>query len=271
MLIRSFFIILLLMPLTLWGQSTDQVLQEVEDDMTLGNDIFTDFNEDLESAQVLEDERFYRYGRFFSVNLGGGFTTFTGNRGQAYDDNPPTFHLSLNYFLDFQKAITLGVEYSKHSMVLDTKVNGYPNNDKIGLVVTDMTRVFVGYKYYIDTTDLGTAITYSNPHFIGRLEYWYQTNKFEDTKNQGTNAIPKQKGGGIGTGIGVGLEFPVELKQSYISVEALFHVVNFFDKYTQDYRRKVKPDGTFDPDSPYGYEDLTGNVMSLIVTYNFTW
>ena len=252
-------------PMALWAQSTDQVLQEVEDDMTLGSDIFTDFNEDLESAQVLEDERFYRYGRFFSVNLGGGFTTFTGNRGQAYDDNNPTFHLSLNYFLDFQKAITLGVEYSKHSMVLDTKVNGYPNNNKIGLVVTDMTRVFVGYKYYIDTTDLGTAITYSNPHFIGRLEYWYQTNKFEDKQANGS-VIPKQKGGGIGTGIGMGLEFPIELKQSYISVEGLFHVVNFFDKYTQDYRQ-IQGDAA----STYGYEDLTGNVLSLIITYNFTW
>ena len=32
------------------AQSTDQVLQEMEDDTTLGGDIFSDFNEDLESA-----------------------------------------------------------------------------------------------------------------------------------------------------------------------------------------------------------------------------
>lgn len=236
-------------------------MNELEDDTSMnGSDIFSDFNEDLESSQVLEDERFYRYGRFFSVNLGGGITTFTGNRGQAYDDNHPTFHLSVNYFLDFQKAVLLGIEYSKHTMVLDTVVNGYPKQGKIGAVVTDMTRLFVGYKYYIDTTDLGTAITYSNPYFVGRLEYWYQTNKFLDRKS-----FDRQKGGGIGTGLGFGFEFPVELKASYVDVEFLYHVVNFFDKFTQDYRQSSEAGST------YGYEDLTGNVISVIVTYNFTW
>lgn len=256
----------LFLPLSIWAQSTDQIMHELEDDTTLGGDIFSDFNEDLESAQVLEDERFYRYGRFFSVNLGGGFTTFTGNRDRAYDDNNPTFHLSVNYFMDFQKAVTLGVEYSKHTMIVDSVVNGYQDNGKLGAVVTDMTRVFVGYKYYLDTTDLGTAITYSNPHLIGRVEYWYQTNKFIDQRSFG-----RQKGGGIGSGIGVGLEFPVELKKSYISVEGLYHVVNFFDKYTQDYRQVFDANGNPVTDSTYGYEDLTGNVMSLIITYNFTW
>jgi hypothetical protein len=253
-------------PLLLKAQSSEQILQELEDDTTLGSDIFSDFNEDLESAQVLEDERFYRYGRFFSVNLGGGFTTFTGNRGQAYEDNNPTFHLSVNYFMDFQKVVTLGIEYSKHTMILDTIVNAYQDQGNLGAVITDMTRVFLGYKYYIDSTDLGTAITYSNPHIIGRLEYWYQTNKFIDQEN-----IPNQKGGGIGTGIGAGLEFPIELKTSYVSVEALYHVVNFFDKFTQDYRRVYKADGTPLEGSTYGYDDLTGNVVSLIITYNFTW
>jgi hypothetical protein len=257
----SFLTIILLVSLPVFAQSTDQILQEVEDDLTPGSDIFSDFNEDLESAQVLEDERFYRYGRFFSVNLGGGFTTFTGNRGKAYEDNHPTFHLSTNYFLDFQSAIILGIEYSKHTMILDTEVNGYPTQGRLGAVVTDFSRVFVGYKYYIDTTDLGTAITYSNPHFIGRLEYWYQTTKFIDAKS-----LPKDSGGGLGTGIGMGLEFPIELKKSYVSVEGIYHVVNFYDKFTQDFRQKPN-----DADSTYGYEDLTGNVLTLIFTYNFTW
>lgn len=266
---KFLFFIFMLIPLMTWAQSNDQAMQELEDELTPGSDIFSDFNEDLESAQVLEDERFYRYGRFFSVNLGGGFTTFTGNRGQAYEDNPPTFHLSTNYFLDFQKAVILGLEYSKATMVLDTKVNGYPNQGNLGAVVTDYTRVFVGYKYYLDTTDLGTAITYSNPHLIGRLEYWYQTSKFIDLEG-----IPKEKGGGLGTGLGMGLEFPVELKQSYISVELLYHVVNFYDKFTQNYRQI--PDNPTTPaneaaGSTYGYEDLAGNVISLIFTYNFTW
>ena len=55
----------------------------MEDDFNVGGDIFSDFNEDLESSQVMEDERFYRYSRFFSLNLGLGVTSFTGNRGLA--------------------------------------------------------------------------------------------------------------------------------------------------------------------------------------------
>ena len=259
MRIGLLLLFLLLTPTLSWAQSPEQINQELEDEFTAGSDIFSDFNEDLEASQVLEDERFYRYGRFFSVNLGGGFTTFTGNRGNAYDDNHPTFHLSTNYFMDFQQAIMIGVEYSKHTAIIDTLTNG-SQVKPFGAIQTDMTRVFVGYKYYIDTTDLGTAITYSNPYFIGRLEYWYQTNKFIDRPE-----LPKDKGGGIGTGIGAGLEFPVELKKSYVGVEFLFHVVNFFDKYTQDYRKIDKPGST------YGYEDLTGNVLSIMITYNFTW
>ena len=261
MLTKLTFILLIFFSFDGFAQSSEQVLQEIEDDTSMGGgDIFSDFNEDIESSQVLEDERFYRYGRFFSVNLGGGITTFTGNRGRAYDDNHPTFHLSVNYFLDFQKAVLLGIEYSKHTMVLDTAVNGYPTQGKIGAVVTDMTRLFVGYKYFIDTTDLGTAITYSNPYIIGRLEYWYQTNKFLDRKT-----FESQKGGGIGSGLGFGFEFPVELKASYIDVEFLYHVVNFFDKYTQDYRQSSESGST------YGYEDLAGNVITMMITYNFTW
>lgn len=257
----NLLLLFLLLPLTALGQSTDQIMQELEDDVTVGGDIFSDFNEDLESAQVLEDERFYRYGRFFSVNLGGGFTTFTGNRGKFYEDNHPSFHLSVNYFIDFQRAIILGLEYSKHTAIVDTVVNGFPTQGNLGAVVTDFTRVFVGYKYYIDTSDLGTAITYSNPHFIGRLEYWYQSTKYIDQPT-----LPKNTGGGIGTGVGVGLEFPIELKESYVSVEALYHVVNFEDKFTQDYRQIPGEE-----DSKFGFEDLTGNVISLIFTYNFTW
>jgi hypothetical protein len=42
--------------------------------------------------------------------------------------------------------------------------------------------------------------------------------------------------------------------------------VNFFDKYTQDYAQI--PNNTA---STYGYSDLSGNVLTVIITYNFTW
>lgn len=232
----------------------------MEDDMASDGDIFNDFNEDVEASQVLEDERFYRYGRFFQANIGLGITSFDGNRGNAYRDNHPTFHISTTFFLSFQAAIVLGIEYSKHTMILDSTTRAY-KTQPVGLVETAFTRPFLGFRYYVDTTDLGTALTYSNPHFIARVEYWYQTNKFLDN-----DTVENQKGGGIGTGIGGGLEFPIELKKSYVSVEALFHVVNFFDKFTQDYRQDPTQ-----PSSTEGYDNLQGNAYSLMMTYNFTW
>ena len=64
-------------------------------------------------------------------------------------------------------------------------------------------------------------MTYSNPYFVGRLEYWYQTNTFPEKKN-----LSDESAGGLGTGIGFGLEFPIELKKTYFNVEFLYHYDN---------------------------------------------
>ncbi|MBC77463.1 MAG: hypothetical protein CME64_15780 [Halobacteriovoraceae bacterium] len=241
---------------------------DMEDDLEIGGDIFSDFNEDLEAAQVEEDERFYRYSRFVSFNLGVGMTTFSGNRGLAYEDNHPSFGLSLMYFLDFQNVFTMGIEYSEHTMFIDTFVNAH-RTQILGAVETSMLRPFFGFRYYIDTSDLGTAITYSNPYLTGRLEYWYQTNKFIERKN-----ISDQSDGGIGVAFGAGLEFPIEIKKRYFNVEILYHRVNFFDKHTMDYRQIPADDPDHDfaaRPSEYGYEDLTGNSLSVFFNYVLSW
>ena len=237
-----------------------------EDDLNVGSDIFQDFNEDLEASQVMEDERFYRYARFFGVNVGLGMTTFTGNRGLAYNDNHPSFSFSLLYFMNFQNAFVIGIEFSKHTMLIDTYVNG-STNEILGAVQTNLLRPFVGLRYYLDTTDLGTAITYSNPYFVGRFEYWYHTNEFVENRE-----LPNQSGGGLGTGIGMGLEFPIEIKKTYFNVEFLYHRVNFFDKYTQDYRKVTDEQVAAGANpSEYGYDDLRGDVLTLMFNYNVSW
>jgi hypothetical protein len=121
-----------------------------------------------------------------------------------------------------------------------------------------MLRIFFSYRYYIDTANLGTAITYSNPYLISRLEYWYTTNEYTDQSE-----TPKSAGGGIGGGLGFGLEFPVEIKESYIGLEFLFHSVAFFDKNTRDYAPLN--------DGEYGFENLGGNAYSTMISYVFNW
>jgi hypothetical protein len=238
---------------------TPGALNNIEDDdLNIGGDIFSDFNESLDEAQVVEDERFYRYGRFFSFSLFLGLTTFDGNRGSAYENDPPTYGLGINWFTDFQTSFGLGFEYSKHHMFFGEPTEGFP--DPVGFVDVNMLRVFLSYRYYIDTSNLGTAITYSNPYFTGRMEYWYLTNKFVDQSELGNDT-----GGGFGFGVGFGLEFPIKLKESYLGVEFLFHTVNFHDKFTQTYAPDVDNGGST------GFEDLTGNVYSTILSYVISW
>ncbi|MFZ4714881.1 MAG: hypothetical protein ACOYL6_14275 [Bacteriovoracaceae bacterium] len=231
------------------------IVNEMDEDLNIGGDIFSDFNEDVESAQVLEDERFYRYSRFFSFNIGVGMTSFTGNRGAAYDNEPPTYHISVVYFANFLSAFTLGIEYSRHSMAVDEKTIAY-KDDTPGLVETNATRPFFGYRQYLDTSDLGTAITYSNPYLTGRMEYWYVTNKFVENKATEAENQFKQSGG-FGFSVGAGLEFPIEMKSTYVNVEYLFHSVAFKDKYTAIYQPV--------------YQDLTGYVHSVMVNYCLSW
>lgn len=253
------FILLAVSTVNLHAQeASNDIFSADDDDLNVGGDIFTDFNEDVESAKLVEDERFYRYGRFFSFNLSLGLTTFDGNRGLAYENLPPTYGLSFTFFKDFQSAYGLGLEFSKHSMYLKDAIRAFPDKTAPGLVEVSMLRVFFAYRYYIDTANLGTAITYSNPYFIGRMEYWYTSNKYVDQKQ-----LDNDKGGGLGAGVGFGLEFPIELKESYIGLEFLFHSVAFFDKNTTNYS-PVKEGG-------YGFENLGGNAYSTMVSYVFNW
>lgn len=223
------------------------------DDLSIGGDIFNDFNEDLESEQVLEDERFYNYGRFVSLNLGLGVTTFSGNRGAAYDNSPPSINIGLNAFTNFQVSYLIGVAYSKHGMFFPNPISGGGETQIPGQVDVNMFRVYTGFRYYIDTTDLNTAITYSNPYGTMRLEYWYVNNAFIDN-----DTFEDDDGGGIGFGFGGGLEFPVELKQSYINVEFLVHSVAFHDRLTTKFQNR---DGTG------GVTDLTGLGYTTFVNY----
>jgi len=126
------------------------------------------------------------------------------------------------------------------------------------LIEVNITRTYFSYRYYIDTTNLGTAITYSNPYLTGRLEYWYVTNKFRD------RPIPNDTGGGLGLGLGFGLEFPIVIKESYLNLELLYHSVAFHDKYTSDYQPA-------EAGKTGGFSDLSGNVFTTMVHYVFNW
>ena len=228
-----------------------------EDDFNIGGDIFSDFSEEVEASQVMEDERFYRYGRFFTFNIGLGLTTYTGNRGQAYESSTPSYAVSLSYFTSFQTSIGFGFEYSQHSMFIPERTQEF-FTEPLGAIDINMFRTHFFMRYYLDTSNLGTAITYSNPYAVGRLEYWYQTNNFIDQFT-----VANRSGGAFGSAFGLGFEFPVEIKKTYINVEFLYHQVNFFDRDAKAYRPI--------PGVGVGYEDLRGDVFTVFVNYVVNW
>ncbi|MBF0298836.1 MAG: hypothetical protein HQK51_08955 [Oligoflexia bacterium] len=236
------------------------VLDIDDDDLTVGTDIFSDFNEDLEASQVLEDERFYRFGRFYSFNTSAGVTSYTGNRGLAYEDKHPSLGISILYFLNFRMAFGLGAEYSKHYMLIDAKTQKFSEDGGPGAIEVNMFRTFLFYRYYIDTAELGTAITYANPYFVTRAEFWNQTNKFTDHSD-----IPNDSGGAIGGAIGVGLEFPIKFKESYLGVEVLYHMINFKDTYDRAAYKSL------DDKKGGGYDNLEGDVLTTFVSYVVSW
>ncbi|MDD0853255.1 hypothetical protein HBN50_09105 [Halobacteriovorax sp. GB3] len=251
---------LLLLFLALSSNAQFDPINFQEDELNIGGDIFSDFNEDLENTQVMEDERFYKFGRLFSFQLGLGLTQFGGNRGQLYEDDHPSYGMGINYFVDFQTAFGMGFEFSKHHffMAEETQIlDGEP----LGFVDVSLLRVFLSWRYYIDTSDLGTALTYSNPYFIGRMEYWYTTTKYVDQED-----LPNDKGGGLGVGLGFGFDFPIRIRESYINAEFLWHRVNFHDKYTDDYAQ-VNSEGNLSG----GVADLTGDGYTMFVSYVFNW
>ena len=249
-----------LLPWGVWAQEFDpnDPFADETEEVDVGGDIFSDFNADIEAAQVMEAERFFHYGRFFSLQFSLGLTNFDGNRGIAYENTPPAYGMGINYFSDFNNAYGLGLEYSRHHFFIDQPVNAY--REPLGIVEAKMLRFYFNYRYYVETANLGTAITWSNPYFAGRLEYWYLTNTFRDQKG----VLPNDSGGSMGFALGFGMEFPIKIKESYLGLEALWHTVNFHDKYTQDYRPVQDGNG-------YGYEDLTGNVYTLMASYVINW
>lgn len=250
-------IFLLLISLTQLSSFAQAGMIGADDDPNVGGDIFSDFNEDLEESQIYEDERYYKYGRFFSFQMSIGYTTWSGNRGQLYEDLPPTVGMQVQYFSDFQSAWNIGFGYSKHNITLDYATQGFGNPPTT--IDVSMLRAYFGYRYYIDTSNLGTAITYSNPYLTMRFEYWYETEKISTT----TLNEEENTSNGVGFGIGGGLEFPIKIKESYVNVEGLIHTTALSDIRSIKYA----PTGANQP----GVEDLTGFAFTLMVGYVWNW
>lgn len=232
----------------------------------LGGDIFNDYSEGIESAKILERENYFNYSNFFSVDFLLGWTSFNDERGQAFQvNNSPGFGLSANYYFETNVTFGLGFNYSQNYFTIDEPVYGYPNPATLpGNITVNNWRYFLNLRYYLDTSNLGSAITFANPYLVGRMEYWDVTYVF---KNQ--PIYPNEKGKGFGFAFGLGLQFPLKMKQYNFGIEALAHSVNWSDKWTQKYAPIENANGQ--PVTGYGYDNLNGMAFDLFMGFNLAF
>ena len=108
--------------------------------------------------------------------------------------------------------------------------------------VEALIHVGIDVKYYFDTKNLSSAISFANPYLLAGFGAYSQTiSSFTASTTQPADTS-------IGMGIGGGLEFALSPKKAYLEIEGRYHIVTFQDTFTQNF-------------SSEGIPDLTGGVL----------
>jgi opacity protein-like surface antigen len=216
-----------------------------EDDFT--GSPYTNYGEfNNQEAEEEADELFFQYGRFFGLSLGLGYEPVTGNRGLLYTGGFPTIEFKLHYWFDFNFALNIDVYSASHSFLNPNPAIGH----------TDVNIVHLGLelKYYFDTKDLSSTISFANPYIIGGVGPYTKTQTSAGVATPDTDTS-------IGLDVGAGLEFAVSPKKVYIEFEGRLHIVQFKDQF----------DTEFSAPNAGGIPDLTGQLVTLTGAILFTF
>jgi len=207
---------------------------------------FTEYGEFHSSNEEEGELQFYQLGRFFGASLGVGFEFVDGNRGALWQGGFPSVDFRLHYWFNFNVALELGLMTMSH-WYNDISV---PNVGK-GHVDVNMVLLGLAIKYYFDTKNLSSTLTFANPYvLLGGGSYA----KTENSNLAGTQDFDNS----LGVSAGVGVEFPVSDKKIYFNVESRIHLITFKDTYTTIY-------------SGAGLPNLTGNFYTITGSFLFTW
>lgn len=218
----------------------DKTYQPEEEDFS--SSPFAEYGEFNEEADEDADISFFQHGRFFGVSLGTGFEGITSNRGLLWNGGFPMIDFKVHYWFNFHVALDLGFFSAPH--YFDTT----PDNG--GHVDASLMRIGADIKYYFDTKNLSSAISFANPYVL------FGAGSF--SKNQtSVSAANTESDSSMGISAGGGVEFAVIPKKIYLAVEGKFHFVSFKDTYTKK----------FDPP----LTDLGGTFYTVTTGLMFTW
>lgn len=172
---------------------------------------YGEFNEDEDEAA---DTRFYQFGRFFGVSLGTCYEGATGNRGKLWNGGFPGFDVKVHYWFDFNFAMDMGFYTASHNFDAGSILGG-PND-------VQMSAVFLDLKYYLDTKNLSSGISFVNPYFLGGIGSYTKTQTPRDI-----NTVDRDSR--FGVDLGAGLEFAVNPRKVYFSFETKLINAQFKD------------------------------------------
>lgn len=208
---------------------------------------FSEYGEFDSSEDEQSDEKFFQFGRFFGIGLGAGFTTATGNAGKLYQGGFPTVDFRLNYWFDFDVALQVDFQNSKHNF----NINKEPTD-------VNLFRMLFQVKYYFDTRDLSAPITFVGPHLIAGGGFYQRTDNVASGSGSAAvqNAIDSQNT--FGFNVGAGFELTLKPKKTYLQLEALLHFITFGDDNTPKF-------------ADAGIPNKAGNWITTGIAIVWTW
>jgi hypothetical protein len=204
---------------------------------------FTSYGEFNENEEEEADSKFFQYGRFFGASLGLGAEMVDGNRGALWQGGFPMVDFKLHYWFDFNLALDLGFFTAQH--YFNTTAAGY------GYTNVNLFHIGVDVKYYFDTKNLSSAISFASPYIIAGAGSYSITENTQAQSSQNNYTS-------VGICLGVGLEFVISPRKSYFELEGKGHFVTFQDTYTSVF-------------SSVGIPNLTGNFYTVSGSILFTW
>ncbi|MEW6055892.1 MAG: hypothetical protein AB1540_04685 [Bdellovibrionota bacterium] len=209
---------------------------------------YSEYGEFDSSEDEANDEKFFQFGRFFGLGLGLGVTQATGNAGRIYQGGFPTILARINYWFDFNFALQVDVENSKHNYDISPD----------GLTSVNLFRVLFDVKYYFDTRDLSAPITFVGPHLIAGGGFYQRTDNIGAGNADATLANSVQSENAFGFNFGGGFELTLKPKKTYLQIQSLVHLVQFSDQFDKKFVSS-------------GIPDRTGPWLTATVSLVWTW
>jgi hypothetical protein len=206
---------------------------------------YTEYGQSNEEVEEEEEVKFLQFGRLFGLSLGLGFQFVDGFRGDLWQGGFPTINFRLHYWFSYSFAIDLGIT-TTYNYYYDTSTLGR------GHVDVNVLNAGIDAKYYFNTRNLSSAITFANPYILLGLGAYSKT----ETSVAQQNAA---KDDSLGFVAGGGVEFPITPRKLYVTIEGKMNIVTYqTDTYTTVFTSQ-------------GLPNLTGNFYTVVGSVLFTW